>query len=325
MRAALRTAVVHLVRHSNGIRPFEAFMDAYERLDPGLEHELVLLFKGFPSERETEPYRARAAATAGASTPASVEVSDRGVDLTAYLSAAAALNHERLCFLNSFSEPVHPGWLGLLAAALEDPGVGAAGSTGSWESGLSYHLFQIGLPSAYARALPDREAARRALHQVAGIPYRGPARHTAQVLLNLLTDASWQSRFPAPHLRTNAFLIDRALLLSLHTGDLGGKRGAYRLESGRSGLTAQLEARGRPPVVVGRDGRGYQWRDWPASETFWRAEQANLLVSDNQTRRYDAASEEQRAVMSAMAWGPQQGPGRAVASQPPPRASGRAD
>ena len=315
---------MHLVRYANGIRPFEAFMSAYERLDPGLEHELVLLFKGFPSARETKPYRQRAAGAAAGGAPASVEVSDRGVDLTAYLSAAATLHHERLCFLNSFSEPVHPGWLGLLDAALEGPGVGAAGSTGSWESGLSYHLFQIGLPTGYAKALPGREAARIAMHQVAGVPYRGRARHAARVVLNLLTDASWQSGFPAPHLRTNAFLIDRALLLSLRTGDLGDKRGAYRLESGRRSMTAQLAARGHPPVVVGRDGRGYQWQDWPASETFCRAEQANLLVSDNQTRRYDTASEEQRAVMSALAWG-SQGTGASSSEGPAPRVSGSSD
>jgi len=305
MQAAPRTAIVHLVRYSNGIRPFEAFMGAYERLDPGLEHELVLLFKGFPSARGTEPYRDRAAAGAGGC-PASVHVSDRGVDLTAYLSAATTLHHERLCFLNSFSEPVHPGWLGLLDAALEDPGVGAAGSTGSWASDLSYHLFQLGFPTAYASALPGRVPARLAMHQVAGAAYHGPARHAARVLLNLLADPFWQSGFPAPHLRTNAFLVDRLLLLSLHTGDLGGKRAAYRLESGRRSMTAQLRARGRPPVVVGRDGRRYRWRDWPASETFWCAEQANLLVSDNQTRRYDSATEEQRAVMSSIAWGSQQ-------------------
>ncbi len=315
---------MHLVRHSNGIRPFEAFMGAYERLDPGLEHELVLLFKGFPSAREMEPYRERATGAAAGGAPASVEVSDRGVDLTAYLSAAAALHHERLCFLNSFSEPVHPGWLGLLDAALDDPGVGAAGSTGSWESGLSYHLFALGFPTAYANALPGREAAHIALHEVAGVPYRGPARHAARVLLSLLTDGFWQSSFPAAHLRTNAFLIDRALLLSLRTGDLGGKRAAYRLESGRRGMTAQLAARGRPAVVVGRDGRGYRWRDWPGSETFWRAEQSNLLVSDNQTRRYDAASEEQRAVMSAIAWG-SQAPERAVAGDRAPQPSSRVE
>lgn len=309
---------MHLVRHSNGMAPFEAFMSAYDRVDPGLEHELVLLLKGFPSVREAEPYRERAAA----SHPASVNVSDSGVDLTAYLSAAGALDHERLCFLNSFSEPVHPGWLGLLDAALGDPGVGAAGSTGSWASDLSYHLFQLGFPTAYAKILPGRESARIAMHEVAGVPYKGPVRHAARVLVNLLPDPFSQSRFPAPHLRTNAFLIDRALLLSLRTGDLRGKRGAYRLESGRRSLTVQLTARGRTPVVVGRDGTPHQWRDWPASDTFWRAEQANLLVSDNQTRSYDAASEKQRAVMSAIAWGSQ---GQRASVAGAPQVSGRGE
>ncbi len=301
MQPASRTAVVHLVRYVNGMAPFEAFMSAFERLEPGLEHDLVLLFKGFPSARETDSYRERAAA----GRPASVSVSDQGVDLTAYLSAAAALDHDRLCFLNSFSEPLHPGWLGLLDAALEDPSVGAAGSTGSWASDLSYHLFQLGFPTAYAKVLRGRRSSRIAMHEVAGVRYQGSVRHAARVLINLLSDPLSKSGFPAPHLRTNAFLIDRALLLSLRTGDLGDKRAAYGLESGRRSLTAQLTARGSPPVVVGRDGIPHQWRDWPASETFWRNEQANLLVRDNQTRTYDAANEEQRAVMSAIAWGRQ--------------------
>src|SRR5665213_1673531 len=44
--------VVHLVRAANGIEPFRAFLESYVRHPAGLQHELVLLFKGFSSDRE---------------------------------------------------------------------------------------------------------------------------------------------------------------------------------------------------------------------------------------------------------------------------------
>jgi hypothetical protein len=115
--------------------------------------------------------------------------------------------------------------------------------------------------------------------------------------------------FPAYHLRTNAFLVDRGLLRSLRTGRARTKWATYHLESGRRSITSQLIARGRPPLVVDRAGAVRSPQDWHAGDVFWQAEQQDLLVADNQTRSYTAATAAQRAVLSAHAWGPRARPG----------------
>src|SRR5207245_2074625 len=52
----------------------------------------------------------------------------------AYLSAARALDHEYICFLNTFTEIVSPGWLAQLYKHAKYPKVGIVGAMGSYES-----------------------------------------------------------------------------------------------------------------------------------------------------------------------------------------------
>ena len=108
--------------------------------------------------------------------------------------------------------------------------------------------------------------------------------------------------FPNPHLRTNAFLLERELLLSLRPGPLRTKRDCHLFESGKHSLTRQITARGLAAVVVGRDGRAYLPPEWPASETFRQGEQRNLLIADNRTRQYSEGDEELRRELAAIAW-----------------------
>jgi len=48
--------VVHLVRRKNGTAPFEQFLTSYRNYPAGVPHDLVLIFKGFPFRRGTQPY-----------------------------------------------------------------------------------------------------------------------------------------------------------------------------------------------------------------------------------------------------------------------------
>ncbi len=305
MTARSRTAVVHLVRHSNGLRPFETFMRSYERQPAELEHDLVLLFKGFEGGAAQAPYLERAAAHA----PRVVDVSDCGFDLTAYAAAAAALRHERLCFLNSFSEIVAPGWLALLAAALDDDATGAAGATGTWNSHLSYQLFLLGLGGPYARSFQSRRAANRAMHELSGTRVPGDVTNWLYTFAQVARHSRGMRRFPATHLRTNAFLVDRALFSSLRVGVTRTKWATYELESGRRSITNQLQARGLATVVVDRLGVARMPPDWHLGDVFCQADQEDLIVADNQTRSYNTATPSQRAVMSAQSWGSHARPG----------------
>ncbi len=81
------TALVHLVRHANGLEPFVRFMDSYDRHPAGLDHELVLLFKGFPVDVATAPYTQRVTDRE----LRAIHVSDEELDLSAYVAAAASI------------------------------------------------------------------------------------------------------------------------------------------------------------------------------------------------------------------------------------------
>ncbi len=282
-------------------------MDSYEAHDAGVEHDLVLLLKGFEHRSATASYRERAGA------PETVEVTDRGSDLTAYKEATRRLTHDRVCFLNSFSELAAPEWLAHLEAALRPLGVGAAGATGSWGSHLSYNLFQAGVGGAYARAFPGRPEARRVMHELSGAAARGAPAEMAYAAHQALRDARAMPRFPCAHLRTNAFLVDRERFADLQLGSAGDKRAAYRFEGGRAGLTAQLRASGQRVLVVDRDGVAHPPEAWDRADVFWQAGQEQLMVRDNQTRSYAAAGPDVQRVLSAFAWGAQARPGEASA------------
>jgi hypothetical protein len=295
-----RIAVVHLVWGPAGLAPFEAFLASYEQHDAGAEHDLVLLVNGVADAEVREQYRSRAADLAAGE----IVLAKPVLDLAAYAEAARRLDHDRVCFLNSYSEIATAGWLGLLEAALADPAAGAAGASGSWASHLSYNQFQLGLPGPYAQAFAGRRAARESMHALSGTPVPGAARHWLYTLVQTVRHVPSTSRFPAPHLRTNAFLVDRARFLALRTAPAATKWDTYRLESGPRSITAQLRAAGTPPVVVDARGVARRPQEWDRGDVFFQAMQEDLLVTDNQTRSYASATPEQRAMLSAFAWGP---------------------
>ena len=80
---------------------------------------------------------------------------------------------------------------------------------------------------------------------------------------------------------------------------------AYCLESGKRGITKQVQRLGLKPIVVGKDGKGYEKHEWDVSNTFWRGAQENLLISDNQTRKYDTETSDWKQQWEFFAWGKQ--------------------
>jgi hypothetical protein len=110
-------------------------------------------------------------------------------------------------------------------------------------------------------------------------------------------------RFPNPHVRTNAFMMERETMLRLDWGHARSKTAAWKVESGTRSITRQVWEQGLDALVVGRDGVGYPRERFPESETFRRGTQANLLVADNRTRDYDAAGEARRRELTAVSWG----------------------
>jgi hypothetical protein len=264
--------VVHLVRHANGWEPFERFMRSYEEHPAGIEHDLVTVFKGFPNHAIPPDYLERLAPLGGKV----LVLDDVGFDIGSYWGTAHLLPYESFCFLNSFSVILDTGWLAKLARHHSQP-VGIVGASGSWEShltGWGEHLRQ-GLLVPPWRIARDPFPARRLT-----------ARDKAWLIREWLRIRAGFPPFPNPHIRTNAFLIRRDLLLDIEVGDLSVKADALRFESGRRSLTRQVLGRGLQVIVVGRDGAAYPPSDWHASHTFRSGDQTNLMVSDNRTEEW---------------------------------------
>jgi hypothetical protein len=278
-------AVVHLVWGPLGVGPVREFVASYRAHEAGVDHELVVVANGVGVEGFDASLTEAGLLAELEGVEHRLIVLERPVlDLVAYAQAARLLEHELLCFLNSYSVVLVDGWLGYLDRALAEPEVGLVGASGSWESQAEW--------------------------------IRGRAVHWPQQLAVLPRARRDYPRFPNPHIRTSAFMLDRIALSEMGLELARDKRAAYLLESGRMSITSRVRAQGMRAVVVGRDGRVYDVEEWPASRTFRSGDQENLLIADNQTRSYQMAPARDRRRFSRDSWGAdQQAVGRVTGSR----------
>jgi hypothetical protein len=321
-------AVVHLVWGPLGVERLRRFLRSYQACDAGVEHELVILLNGVEA-REQETFSAQLQG---------VEhrlLSPHGplLDLAAYAWAAGSLRHDRFCFLNSYSEILAQQWLAKLDAALSHDTVGLVGASGSWGSLRSAALDSLMLPNPYRRAnRPGRQRTRELTAEIdreleradlatagahvrpaPGASSRAVTRH-ADRLRRLVEYLTRFPGFPCAHLRTNAFMVARPALAALAGARLSTKADALTFESGHSSYTRQLERQGLRAIVVDRAGDCFERARWPASRTFWQADQEGLMIADNRTSTYANGALDRRAMLSVFAWGPEaapRAPGRA--------------
>jgi hypothetical protein len=263
--------LVHLVWAPLGPEPLREFLRSYRVHSAGAEHELAIALNGAASQGGGEAAREALLAELAETEYRLIELERPMLDIAAYGEAARRLEHSRLCFVNSYSVILADGWLGQLARALEQPGVGLAGASASWESQAEWIR---GSPIYWAYQLARL---RRARHDY--------------------------PRFPNPHVRTTGFMARRGAILEMGLEQVCDKRSAYLLESGFGSITRQLQARDLRSVVAGRDGRSYEIEEWPSSRTFRSGDQDNLLIADKQTHDYRAASARRRRRLSRDSWG----------------------
>ena len=306
--------VVHLVRAYNGIEPFRRFLESYRTNPGGIEHDLLIVFKGFDHPQDTEPYRALL-------TPfqyAVFEVSDQGFDITAYFAVLRSYpeQYRYYCFLNSYSVIQDREWLKKLYKNISRPGVGLVGATGSWNSSNTNarYWFRVIGASIFRKIFMKNQINREDLSP--GENCQNRENRPNKIIgycntgMSIARDARFHSShiihfgpFPNYHIRTNAFIISGVLMKSLEFPAMKTKMDAYKFESGKRGLTMQILNKGKRVIVVGKDGLGYEKEAWHESKTFWISDQENLLVADNQTRDYQDGTAERRRYLSSIAWG----------------------
>lgn len=119
--------LVYLAWTPYGIEPAERFLASYREHPAGTAHRLVVALAGPGGDRS--PWRR---AFAGVEHE-ELEVGE-GMDLDHYREVADRVAAERYCFVNTVSTVLADDWLGHLERALQEPGVGIVGATGSYES-----------------------------------------------------------------------------------------------------------------------------------------------------------------------------------------------
>lgn len=273
--------LVHLVREKNGLAPFEAFIRSYREYTAGIHHDLLVVFKGFGDNRELDQYYAALDGLAYKS----LFVADRGFDIEPYFAAAKQFDYRYFCFLNSYSIILDPDWLAKMHKYIVRQGVGVVGATGSYES-------------TYANRLLMLEALPVTSWLLASNTPGSYLRRQAQ-----MWPGAHCNPFPNYHLRTNAFLISRGVMLKLRVAPIRSKMDAARFESGNMNMTRQIFDMHLKVLVIGRDGQAYEKDTWCKSCTFRRGGQKNLLVADNRTNHYMQADADMKQLLSAFAWG----------------------
>jgi len=96
--------VAHLVR--KGIEPFRRFLESYLKHPPGIDHDLLILYKGFAHQADITSYEV----LLGGLPHSFMIIADFGFDLRAYFIAAEKSDSKYLCFLNSFSAILGKDW-----------------------------------------------------------------------------------------------------------------------------------------------------------------------------------------------------------------------
>lgn len=283
-------AVVYLSRGvDGGVDAARRFLRACADLPAGVAHRLVAAVKGYADAGARAEVEDLVRAHGGET----LALPDDGFDLGAYFRAAATVDAEWICLLNTHSEPLVPDWLRMLRDAAAAPGVGAAGATGSF--GAMAPTLAL-YPPMLRRMRRDMPLPLFALRAFASVAVFYPVKR--------LIWRGWPS-FPNPNLRTNAVVMRTA-----HLREFGAAKGIPRskaecwaIESGRDSLTRWLERKGLASVVVDRHGRAHAPAGWEPSGTFRTPGQPNLIIADNQTRRYADAGLDERQVMEISAWG----------------------
>jgi hypothetical protein len=325
-------AVVYLARRADGLEAPRRFFESYRAHIAGEPHDLVIVFKGF-SPAETALVETRKIFSPLAYQ--TLESDDNGIDITAYQLAAEHLDHRYLCLLNTFSEIACDEWLSKLMTHLRCESVGLVGATGSYESLSSSMklLSKVVWLCASAQVGFDRKLASQfrwlLTSQFPAWLERSPCELSSPLTgyfhaktkyryydrrfeehWRLITQPGgpieWAPRFPSfpnPHIRSNAFMLERQTLLALDLPKVVSKIEGCEFESGATSLTARLRRRGLATLVVGKDGIAYDIGRWTSSRTFRLDNQQNVIISDNQVRNFNNYSPAERATHVAMTWG----------------------
>lgn len=284
--------VVHLVRACNGVAPLINFLESYKLNQGGVEHDLLILFKGFESEEQLKEYRL----VLQPFKYKELHVPDQGFDITAYFAVPRSFHCKYYCFLNSFSVILDADWLLKMYRYISKDTVGMVGATGSYQS------LYVPIDTNQWRLLTEKIIQKSKYPRLRNYSI-GRLDWFVRHLMSEWRFKTYFDPFPNYHIRSNAFILRHEDLVKIVCPKIKNKIDAYKCESGKRSITKQIIELGKSVLVIGKDGIAYEKEYWWKSNTFWQGNQSNLLVSDNQTRAYAASELNKKNFSKHSAWG----------------------
>jgi len=240
-------------------------MRSYED-HPAASTRLVVAVKGFREGEVPAEYLDRLAPHGSKVLP----LEDTGFDIGSYWATARALTYGSYCFsipsASSSTTAGSPRWPGVTVPPLASSVPVAPGEPSDRRrapAAVGPLPTPGGLPGSLPVSTPDRQ---------------GP----------LWLIEEWRRQvgefppFPNPHIRTNAFLIRRDLMLEVEVGD-NDRQGRSPLVRKRARSLTRRSCGGAPVLVV-RPGRVAYPQRTGLRATLPLRNQANLMVSDNRGR-----------------------------------------
>lgn len=267
-----------------GIQHLESFIRSYKKHEAGTEHQLVIAFNGTAVVEQGVIGTFLELLNQEGLSKLPCFYFDKGQDIEIYKQVSEALSSETILFLNSFSQFQAHGWLSSYLKHF-DAGTGLISATASNQSYYS---------SVFQKHRMFWEASK-------GFQY-----NFRKYKLLVKAALHWRllfKPFPNAHARSNAFMVRRAEFLAMNIGRIDSKFKAYIFENGRKSITNYYLGKNLKVLVVDKHSNAYSLNDAIHSNTFWIRDQGNLLVTDNQTSIYAAATAEEKQIMTTLAWG----------------------
>ncbi len=273
--------IVHLIREENGIEPFRSFLNSYLKYKSGIEHDILFVLKHKKINSDPIKYK-----NLLRDIPHEfLIIPDKGLDIDTYFIAARKTNYKYYVFLNSFSIILSENWLMKMYKFISKSNIGLVGATSSLQ-GICPRL-NLNKIKDKLRKINSLRIFLKYIFLIFFYP----------ILFY------FYGTFPNPHIRTNAFMISRDDFLKINFRRTFFKFQAWYFESGRNCLSKRIKKMGKKIIVVGHDSKSYEKDQWKISNTFWSNNQDNLLISDNQTRKYSNANKDKKVLYKQLAWG----------------------
>ncbi|MDQ6756637.1 MAG: hypothetical protein M3004_06845 [Bacteroidota bacterium] len=283
MEAKRNISVVYLIWLPAGTESFYKFIYSYLHNIAGLSHQLIMLFKDSEIDsKDTDPYHRYLEEMNIHYTSLYFK---GGLDIDAYFFAAKNISKDLILFLNTNSILLSDNWLLKMYDNIIKENVAMVAATGSFQSYSS---------TAFIRNSWQYERQKSFSHNF---------RKYKLFIKSFFYYKLFFKSFPNPHLRTNGFMIWKNIFLEIKYKPLTSKLRAYSFESGRNSITNQILKNNKNVLVVDKFGNKYEINSWYDSKTFWSFNQENLLIADNQTKKYLSASENKRRIYTLIAWG----------------------